>query len=245
MTPVLIIAAPLVLIAIGIVNSASISNNYGSNIRLPIDCGDIDIKRGSGVYTIYPQGYAINVFCDMETENVDGGWTVFQRRINGDVNFYRGWTEYKAGFGTLEKEHCLGNDKLHKLTAQGEYELLITMQDFGNQKRYARYSNFKIGNEATKFNMTYSKFTGDVGDSLKHHNGHGFTTKDQDNDSNSGNCAVSYKGAWWYGTCHDSNLNGQYLGGEHSSDADGVNWNQWKGYHYSLKATSMMLRRME
>lgn len=57
-----------------------------------------------------------------------------------------------------------GNDKLHKLTAQDEYELLITMQDFGNQKRYARYSNFKVGNEANKFNMTYSKFTGDVGE---------------------------------------------------------------------------------
>lgn len=47
-----------------------------SNTRLPIDCGDIDINRGSGVYKIYPQGYGINVFCDMETENVDGGWTV-------------------------------------------------------------------------------------------------------------------------------------------------------------------------
>ena len=70
-----------------------------------------------------------------------------------------------------------------------------------------------------------------------------FSTKDQDNDVHqTGNCAVSFKGAWWYRNCHNSNLNGKYLSGTHTSYADGVEWYQWKGHYYSLKTTEMKLR---
>ena len=73
-----------------------------------------------------------------------------------------------------------------------------------------------------------------------------FTTKDQDNDNWGGhNCAIMYKGAWWYGRCHNSNLNGLYLRGNHSSFANGVNWFHWKGHHYSLKRTEMKIRPVD
>ena len=85
-------------------------------------------------------------------------------------------------------------------------------------------------------------FIGTAGDSLSLHRGAPFSTKDSDNDSWSSSCAVTYKGAWWYKACHQSNLNGIYRHGKHSSFADGVNWYHWKGYHYSAKKAEMKIR---
>jgi hypothetical protein len=87
------------------------------------------------------------------------------------------------------------------------------------------------------------QFTGDAGDSMNYHNGMKFTTKDVDNDRNPKvQCSQTFKGAWWYNKCHYSNLNGQYLAGHHDSNADGVNWRDFKGYKYSLKTSEMKVR---
>ena len=69
-----------------------------------------------------------------------------------------------------------------------------------------------------------------------------FTTKDNDNDQKRGNCAKRFKGAWWYKTCHRSNLNGLYLNGTHASYAEGVNWASFRGHYYSLKRTEMKVK---
>ena len=70
-----------------------------------------------------------------------------------------------------------------------------------------------------------------------------FSTKDRDHDPDlSRNCAVIYKGAWWYRSCHSSNLNAMYLNGKHTSFANGVNWGEWKGHYESLKTAEMKLR---
>lgn len=83
-----------------------------------------------------------------------------------------------------------------------------------------------------------------IGDSLSSHNGMKFTTRNRDNDRKPGtNCAVQFIGGWWYYHCHASNLNGIYLGGRHRFQSQGVIWDSFKGNYYSLRTTTMMVKR--
>ncbi len=172
---------------------------------------------------------------------------MFQRRKDGSVDFYKEWMDYARGFGSLTGEFWLGLRKLHRITSLSRgaagNQLRVDMEDFEGNTAYAKYGSFAIGDSTAKYTLSVSGYSGTAGDSLTYHNGQPFTTKDQDNDSASGNCAQAYKGAWWYKACHHSNLNGQYLKGVHTSYADGVNWYHWKGYYYSLKLTEMKVRR--
>ena len=97
--------------------------------------------------------------------------------------------------------------------------------------------------KVTSFSSILCIFPGTADDSLSYHRGMQFSTKDRDNDKNSDkNCATKYSGAWWYKKCHQSNLNGLYLKGKHSTYADGVNWYDWKGYYYSVKRAEMKIK---
>lgn len=61
----------------------------------------------------------IQVFCDQTTDG--GRWTVFQRRIDGSVNFFQDWDNYKSGFGQLQNEFWLGNENIFTMSLQGLY----------------------------------------------------------------------------------------------------------------------------
>ena len=143
-------------------------------------------------------------------ESDDGGWTVFQRRMDGSVNFYREWNDYQEGFGNLNYEHWLGLDKLHRLTAAGGCGLRVEVEGNSNNKGYAKYSSFQIANAASLYTLTVSGYSGTAGDYLAYQNGMKFTTKDRDNDAKNLNCAAYGSGAWWYRDCFLSNLNGVY-----------------------------------
>ncbi|XP_067027254.1 microfibril-associated glycoprotein 4-like isoform X1 [Acropora muricata] len=198
-------------------------------------------NNSTGVYRINPDGdKPITVSCDMTTGG--GGWTVFQRRLDGSVNFYRGWVDYKFGFGNLSGEFWLGNDNLHRIAAAGNLTLRVDLEDFEGNVTFAEYSIFKVADASDKYRLLIGGYSGTAGDSMAYQNGMPFSTKDQDNDSKSYSCAVEYKGAWWYSGCHRSNLNGQYLGGPHDTFADGINWKSFRGHHHSLKRSEMKLR---
>uniref|UniRef100_A0A8C7I8W1 Tenascin R (restrictin, janusin) n=1 Tax=Oncorhynchus kisutch TaxID=8019 RepID=A0A8C7I8W1_ONCKI len=193
----------------------------------------------NGVYTIYinrDANQGVQVYCDMTTD--EGGWIVFQRRQNGLTDFSRKWSDYRVGFGNLEDEFWLGLDNIQKLSAQGRYELRIDMKD-GQESVYASYDKFAIGDVRNLYKLRIGEYNGTAGDSLSYHQGRPFSTKDRDNDIAVTNCALSYKGAWWYKNCHRANLNGKYGESRHSQ---GINWYHWKGHEFSVPFVEMKMR---
>ncbi|XP_066023290.1 uncharacterized protein [Pocillopora verrucosa] len=191
-------------------------------------------ERSSGVYSINPDGSgAFNVFCDQTTAG--GGWTVFQKRLDGSVDFYLNWTNYKTGFGSLNGEFWLGLDRIHRLTNSSNNKLRVDLEDMSGNTAYAEYSVFTVGNDATKYQLNVNNYSGNASDSLAYHNGYPFMTKDV----SSSNCAVTFKGAWWYRGCYESSLNGVYHHGKYT----GVDSIRWHGFlHHSAKRAEMKMR---
>nr|XP_009937902.1 PREDICTED: tenascin-R [Opisthocomus hoazin] len=226
------------------VRSSFISTTFSTGGRVfanPQDCAQ-HLMNGdtlSGIYTISINGdlsQRVQVYCDMTTDG--GGWIVFQRRQNGLTDFFRKWADYRVGFGNLEDEFWLGLDNIHKITSQGRYELRIDMRD-GQEAAYAYYDKFSIGDSRSLYKLRIGDYNGTSGDSLSYHQGRPFSTKDRDNDVAVTNCAMSYKGAWWYKNCHRTNLNGKYGESRHSQ---GINWYHWKGHEFSIPFVEMKMR---
>ena len=113
------------------------------------------------MYTIDPDGEgAFNVFCDQETTG--GGWTVFQKRLDGSGSFNRYWDDYKNGFGNLNGEFWLGLDKIYRLTEKKRNYLRIDLEDFSFRTAYAEYDMFAVTNETTKYKLSLGKYSGIV-----------------------------------------------------------------------------------
>uniref|UniRef100_A0A8B9H3P4 Tenascin-R n=1 Tax=Astyanax mexicanus TaxID=7994 RepID=A0A8B9H3P4_ASTMX len=210
----------------GLETSAIVSTSFTTGNRLfamPQNCAQhlLNGELLSGVYTIYinrDPNQGVQVYCDMSTD--DGGWIV----------------SVFLSFLVL----CLaaGLDNIQKISAQGRYELRIDMRD-GQEAVYANYDRFSIGDTKNLYKLRIGEYNGTAGDSLSYHQGRPFSTKDRDHDIAVTNCALSYKGAWWYKNCHRANLNGKYGESRHSQ---GINWYHWKGHEFSIPFVEMKMR---
>ncbi|XP_066015351.1 angiopoietin-related protein 7-like isoform X6 [Pocillopora verrucosa] len=184
-------------------------------------------QRISGVYTVDPDGSgAFNVYCDQTTS--DGGWIVFQKRMDGSVDFNRTWNEYKHGFGNLVGEFWLGLDKINRLTQNKTKNMLrVALGVTTRQTVHAEYEWFGIGNGTTDYRLYIGNMTNATvsSDSLDPHKDLNFGTWDRD----PANCTLKRGGGWWYGRSSNfavsSNLNGIYPRCRKETWAD-IHWNK-------------------
>ncbi|CAG2249272.1 Tenascin-R,Ryncolin-2,Angiopoietin-related protein 1,Ficolin-1-A,Ryncolin-1,Tenascin-X,Ficolin-2,Fibrinogen-like protein 1,Tenascin,Ficolin-1,Fibrinogen-like protein A,Ficolin-1-B,Ryncolin-3,Angiopoietin-related protein 7,Angiopoietin-4,Ryncolin-4 [Mytilus edulis] len=197
------------------------------------DCTELKkYNEKSDVYKISARdSEVLKVYCDMTTDG--GGWSIIQRHYDGTVDFQRTWFEYENGFGNVEGEYWLGNKHIHHMTSSGKYELRIDLTDNKNEKRYAAYKQFSIGDAASKYKLSIGSYSGNAGDSMKYHNGMMFSATDQDNDQAGGDCTNGI-GPWWHKSCSWSALNRKL--------SSNLHWHTFP--NHAAKTSIMMIRRI-
>jgi len=186
------------------------------------------------------------VFCDMTTNG--GGWTVIQRRIDGSVDFYRGWDEYKNGFGDSNGEYWIGNDVIHTLTKDQTQNMMIRVEAtaFDGSTNYVIVDGFWIEDELNDYRIHLGQLL--EGEQPHYEDfstmdGKKFSTHDRDNDENvNSNCATINKGGYWYKACRRVSPNGLYSHTPQCNFPQGIIWITWKP-DICLKAISLAIKR--
>ena len=86
---------------------------------------------------------------------------MFQKRLDGSVDFYRGWADYKRGFGNLNGEFWLGLDKINRLTKSNN-RLRVDLEDTTGKTAYAEYDMFAVTSERTKYQLSLGTYSGEL-----------------------------------------------------------------------------------
>jgi len=116
-------------------------------------------KKRDGVYTIRPDNLsAFDVFCDQTTAG--GGWTVLQKRLDGSVDFFLDWNDYKVGFGDINGEFWLGLGSIHRMTSDNNNILRVDLGDFEGNTAYAEYNKFVVMEVKDKYKLILGSYLG-------------------------------------------------------------------------------------
>ena len=84
---------------------------------------------------------------------------MFQKRLDGSIDLYRGWVDYKNGFGNLNGEFWLGLDKIHRLT-NTKNRLGVDLEATTGKTAYAEYDMFAVTSERTKYQLSLGTYSG-------------------------------------------------------------------------------------
>lgn len=241
-----------------VMDGPNVVNCYGNGTwtRLPTcipvsDCFDIYKSSNSslsGIYNVTLRGSKtkLQVYCDMDTDG--GGWTVFQNRFDGSVDFYQNFSEYENGFGSLNGEFWLGLKYVEEMALQGNTTLRIDLTAADGSTTYDKFGNFYL----YRTDYYYLKLDGGqiinsgyYGRTIWFDRNRYFSAKDNDRTS-SYNCARTCQGGWWYSYCTYANLNGRYLHPgtniTYNTRPPGFAYMSFRQYE-TLKASKMMFKR--
>nr|BAN92384.1 self-incompatibility-linked fibrinogen-like protein-A [Ciona intestinalis] len=183
----------------------------------------------------------IHVYCDMDVQAVSNntGWITVQRRINGEINFDRGWQNYVDGFGNVRGEHWLGLEHIHALTYQntttewfGSYVTPPRMRvDFVDQEGVSAYAEYKLF-EVSGAKQTYQliaayldQATAIPANAIAPIFRNRFSIYDNNNVFS--NCPGKFYGGWWFSGCPRSNLNGLYPSQGEKNSPSNIYWYDW------------------
>ena len=219
----------------------------------PTDCYDLKcymVSTGKdGPHTIYPGTTALSnvtVSCDQTTDG--GGWLVYQRRLDGSVDFARNWSDYKMGFGIIgddTKEMWMGNEKLFQIQqAYGsiELEFRIEATAFNGDSCWATCYPFEMRPETESYSITWNTVKASHSKMVRHINYHKdveFSALDRQSPACDPACFNSFTGPWWFEACAYFYLNGKYTPRLTTEFSSIFIW----GFKYETLQTSCMMFR--
>uniref|UniRef100_A0A914VD59 Fibrinogen C-terminal domain-containing protein n=1 Tax=Plectus sambesii TaxID=2011161 RepID=A0A914VD59_9BILA len=265
----LIILLVALIVFILIAGVIALIVTFAKSSKTISECTDLrrDGETRNGIYSVAIDGVEpFNVYCDMQTDN--GGWTVIQRRTNGELLFWnKKWHDYKQGFGTdLTNEFWLGLDKIHKLSAvddDGKLRTTLRIDLWGDRCRDKYCSghlnehwwgewDFSVADESERYRLKIS--VAKAGNLTEHtiydvfyymNNDQPFSTVEVDNAKAGFNCAEFRRfGGWWHKDCSHVALNGEYS--ENQGGARGFFWfyrHSSPTYNINPARSEMKIRR--
>jgi len=144
-------------------------------------------------------------------------WILIQYRFGKEEGPFEanGWEGYKKGFGSVKRTgngtyYWIGLEKLHELTSTGSWDVYFILNKDQHGAAGFICHDFTVASELVYYRLGLNscgsliakdKWWNDAG--LLKNWGSGlnnayFSTKDRDYDPAGGNCAVSYRGGFWY-----------------------------------------------
>ncbi|XP_064100349.1 ficolin-1-like [Macrobrachium nipponense] len=171
-----------------------------------------------------------------EKDGNAGGWTVvlLRRALSTQVNFNRGWRDYRIGFGSPDTEYWIGNDVLHALTNGAPQVLRVDMTDWDGESRYQEYSSFHVADRDHEYSLRLGTGSGTAGNAFKAHDNMRFSTPDRENDTHSStNCAAYYKSGFWFHKCHNVTPTGPFMSKQ--KNVMGMTWDSFHRDRYTLQ----------
>ena len=186
----------------------------------PKDCFDLKCYRVSktkdGPQSIYPGRPtlpSVQVSCDQTSQS--GGWIVFQRRVDGSVNFTRNWAAFRNGFGShggADTELWLGNENVHQIILEyGNITCDLSIEGYGYDGTSCIMGAdvFTLGPESDYYRLQFRDFTSHLNafsDDILYHRDAQFSTYDRGAKKK---CSDRYlNGSWWFNNCTRFYLNG-------------------------------------
>lgn len=121
-------------------------------------------------------------------------------------------------------EFWIGNEALHRLTADGCMELRVELGDIYGQRWLAEYDQAVVGPRDDGYRLSVTGYRGNASDALDYQTGMEFSAPDRDRDTSHTHCAQNYEGGWWFSHCQHANLNGRYNLGLTWFHADRNEW---------------------
>ena len=85
---------------------------------------------------------------------------MFQKRLDGSVDFFLNWSDYKVGFGDMNGEFWLGLDKIYRLISDDNSVMRVDLEDFEGNTAYAEYNKFGVMSENDKYKLILGSYSG-------------------------------------------------------------------------------------